>query len=368
MLKQFTVNGSYGKIMVDSGNAYSIPYASVVLNAPLDSSRYLNTSEAVPFFGMVYHGYLVFAGKPTNSAGDINYEILKIIENGATLFMQFSYQNVEILKEDPTLSKYYAISYEIWKETLISKYDGNGNLVSLGLYDQLNNALKDVQTSLINDHAYLDCIRQFTDQERQNITTDATAAYNSDYSIYDAYYQKYASLVELHDRLTAEYDEKLKEAGVYDNSSVITWLTDEEKAAIVALGNGAVLDEIIRYYTEQADEANVQTYTALKDQYNVIINDRTAMLSAYGVSNRDNLATQRDTIKANRDALDLNDYIEIEEDEIDRDISDGSVVYVEYDNGHWFVLNYNNFVVDVVVEGQTLTIQPKDFYDSRATA
>ena len=368
MLKQFTVNGSYGKIMVDSGNAYSIPYASVVLNAPLDSSRYLNTSEAVPFFGMVYHGYLVFAGKPTNSAGDINYEILKIIENGATLFMQFSYQNVEILKEDPTLSKYYAISYEIWKETLISKYDGNGNLVSLGLYDQLNNALKDVQTSLINDHAYLDCIRQFTDQERQNITTDATAAYNSDYSIYDADYQKYASLVELHDRLMAEYDEKLKEAGVYDNSSVITWLTDEEKAAIVALGNGAVLDEIIRYYTEQADEANVQTYTALKDQYNVIINDRTAMLSAYGVSNRDNLVAQRDTIKANRDALDLNDYIEDEENEIDRDISDGSVVYVEYDNGHWFVLNYNNFVVDVVVEGQTLTIQPKDFYDSRATA
>ena len=368
MLKQFTVSESYGKIMIDSGNAYAIPYASVVLNAPLDSSRYLNTSEAVPFFGMVYHGYLVFAGKPTNMAGDIKYETLKIIENGATLFMMLSYQNVEILKEDPTLSKYYAISYEIWKDTLLSKYDENGNLVSLGLYDKINNALKDVQTSLINDHRYLECVRQFTEQERQNILEDATAKYNAEYAIFDADYQKYVSLIQLHERLIAEYALKLEQAGVNDNSADITWLSDEEKAAIVALGNGAVLDEIIRYYTEQTDEANITKYTELKNQYTTIMADRDALLSSYGVTDKTALETQRDAIKVNMDALDLNDFIKVEEDAIDRDIDDGSVVYVEYDNGHWFILNYNNFVVDVEMDDRVITIQPKEFYDSKAGA
>ena len=368
MLKQFTVSESYGKIMIDSGNAYAIPYASVVLNAPLDSSRYLNTSEAVPFFGMVYHGYLVFAGKPTNMAGDIKYETLKIIENGATLFMMLSYQNVEILKEDPTLSKYYAISYEIWKDTLLSKYDENGNLVSLGLYDKINNALKDVQTSLINDHRYLECVRQFTEQERQNILEDATAKYNAEYAIFDADYQKYVSLIQLHERLIAEYALKLEQAGVNDNSADITWLSEEEKAAIVALGNGAVLDEIIRYYTEQADVANIAKYTELKNQYTTIMADRDALLSSYGVTDKTALETQRDAIKVNMDALDLNDFIKVEEDAIDRDIDDGSVVYVEYDNGHWFILNYNNFVVDVEMDDRVITIQPKEFYDSKAGA
>ena len=41
MLGQLTSN--YGKVMLDSGNAYTLPYASVILNAPLDSSRFLSS-------------------------------------------------------------------------------------------------------------------------------------------------------------------------------------------------------------------------------------------------------------------------------------------------------------------------------------
>ena len=96
--------------------------------------------------------------------------------------------------------------------------------------------------------------------------------------------------------------------------------------------------------------------------------DRDALLSSYGVTDKTALETQRDAIKVNMDALDLNDFIKVEEDAIDRDIDDGSVVYVEYDNGHWFILNYNNFVVDIEMDGRVITIQPKEFYDSKAGA
>ena len=138
---------------------------------------------------------------------------------------------------------------------------------------------------------------------------------------------------------------------------------------VIVLGRHyRVLDEIIRYYTEQADEANIAKYTDLKNQYTTIMADRDALLSSYGVTDKTALETQRDAIKVNMDALDLNDFIKVEEDAIDRDIDDGSVVYVEYDNGHWFILNYNNFVVDVEMDSRVITIQPKEFYDSKAGA
>ncbi len=281
----------YGAVMVDSGNAYTIPYASVVLNAPLDSSRYLGASEAIPFFGMTFHGYVVFAGKPTNMAGDMNYELLKIIENGATLYMMLSYDNVEILKEDEELSKYYAIRYEIWKEKLLTTYDEAGNVVSVGLYDKLNNALKDVQQSLINDHLFVTCKRKLTDTESANIEADAKR-------------QQAEKL--------AEYEAKLNDA--------------KEKKA--------VYDRIVEDYPDVAERNQIlENYGIDIDAINADIQNYTELYN-----------TEKNDAK-------LEEYKNILLSGINLDINDGSVVYVEYvnDNGdkHWFLLNYNNYDVEV---------------------
>lgn len=277
----------YGGVMVDSGNAYTIPYASVILNAPLDSSRYLGASEAIPFFGMTFHGYVVIAGKPTNMAGDMTYELLKIIENGATLYMMLSYDNVEILKEDEELSKYYAIRYEIWREKLLTTYDENGNVVSVGLYDKLNNALKDVQESLINDHLFVDCKRKLTDTENANIEADAKR-------------QQAEKL--------AEYETLLKDAkqkkAVYER--IIGQYPDIAEQNQILANYGIDIDVI---------NSNIQTYTEL---------------------------CEREKTEAK-----LEEYKGAVLSGINLNVNDGSVVYVEYDNGHWFLLNYNNFDVEV---------------------
>ena len=131
------------KVMLDGGNAYAIPYADHVLNVALDSSHFTYASESVPMFGLVYHGYLNFAGNATNMAGDIRYEMLKILENGADPYFILVYENSEMLKEDEKLSDYFSISYENWKEDLISTYKS------------LNDALNKVSSSPLKNHEFV---------------------------------------------------------------------------------------------------------------------------------------------------------------------------------------------------------------------
>jgi hypothetical protein len=368
MLGQFITSTNYTDIIVDAGNSYAIKYASVILNAPLDSSRYENASEAIPFFGMVYHGYLVFAGKPTNMAGDIQYEMLKILENGATLYMMLSYDNVELLKEDPYLSRYYAISYEIWKDTLFTKYDEAGNVVSVGMYDKLNGALKGVQTSLINDHRFIDCIRQLTATELENIAVDAQAQYNKQFAQYKAVVDNAVSKLDQYDRIVAAFDAKLAEAGV---DAELEAIYGEDTAAIEALkaqGTVAVLDAIIAAVS--ADEEKLATFTNLKADYQVSVVNR---LVNYGISDRAAIEGERDAFQALIDALDINAYKEMITAQYDenRKITDGTVVYVEYDNGTFFILNYNSFTVEVDLDKDgtaEFVIAPKNFVQGAVTA
>ena len=138
-----TVKEEVGSIMSQSPNAYTWSYVDKMLGVSLQSSRSLYSSASVPFMGVVLHGCVEFAGTPINMAGDIDYEILKAIENGAGLYFILSYDNTEYLKEDYELSKYYSVRYDIWKEELVDRYH------------ELNDVLADLQTSLIVGHEFL---------------------------------------------------------------------------------------------------------------------------------------------------------------------------------------------------------------------
>ena len=132
-----------GSVMVDGGNAYSFRYADHILGVPLDSSMNINTSQSIPFVGMVLHGYTEFAGTPINLEGDYEYSLLKAIENGASLYFLVSKENTSELKAFPEFSKYYAISYDNWKNDIISSYAS------------FNEVMKKVKYSLISEHEYI---------------------------------------------------------------------------------------------------------------------------------------------------------------------------------------------------------------------
>lgn len=137
------LKNSYGSVMSEGGNVYTLRYLEHLLNAPIDSSKYNFESKTVPFWGIVLHGYQQYAGSVINEAGDGDYQLLKSIENGAYLYYLLSYQNTNLMKEDSYLSQYYSLRFDIWFNDVVEKYG------------TLNDALAALQLYTIEDHKFL---------------------------------------------------------------------------------------------------------------------------------------------------------------------------------------------------------------------
>ena len=133
-----------GSLMINGGNAYALPYVDHVLGVSLDSSLNINTSESIPFVGMVLHGSVEFAGSAINLDGDYDYSVLKAIENGANLYFILSKENTSEFKQFEQFSKYYAVGYDIWKEDMIATYNA------------FNDAMKAVKYSYLTEHKTID--------------------------------------------------------------------------------------------------------------------------------------------------------------------------------------------------------------------
>ncbi|MBQ8344007.1 MAG: hypothetical protein IJX51_05615 [Clostridia bacterium] len=141
-IKGANTNTNY-KLLVRKGNSYAYKYVNYIVDSALDSSRRTNQSEAVPFMGMVLHGYIVYTGEALNMDGDADYAFLKSLENGANLYFTLAYDNVEYLKLNWRFAQYYSVDYSLWFEYVVTKYNE---------YDAL---MASKQTSYISEHEFL---------------------------------------------------------------------------------------------------------------------------------------------------------------------------------------------------------------------
>ena len=139
----------YGNVVVQGGNAYTWAYATDILDIPLDNSRYQISSASIPFIGMVLHGYMNYTGGVINTSGDIQYDVLKSLENGAALYFLLSYQNSNEFKSAYMmgLNENYSVNYSTWRDDVV-KY-----------YNQLNGAIGSLQTATITDHGFVKAYR-----------------------------------------------------------------------------------------------------------------------------------------------------------------------------------------------------------------
>ena len=53
-------------MLITGGNAYALPYADQIVNVPMESSHFNIVDETVPFYQMVIHGSIDYAGSPIN--------------------------------------------------------------------------------------------------------------------------------------------------------------------------------------------------------------------------------------------------------------------------------------------------------------
>ena len=134
----------YGySIMTSTGNIYSAKYAEHIIDVATDSSHFRYSSYAIPFTGLVLHGYVKYSASPLNYSGSPDYDMLRAIENGASLYYILCYQNTNFMKDDFLLSEYYGVDYDNWFDSLVESYN------------ILNEAIGDLQKYEITDHKTL---------------------------------------------------------------------------------------------------------------------------------------------------------------------------------------------------------------------
>ena len=130
------------KLLLDGGNSYAIPYAAALVNVPDRSSRFTITNQEVPFYQMVIHGLVSYAGQPVNLAADKQATFLKLLETGGSpYFILTGSQSFEL--KDTAYNEYFSSYYRDWLE------------YAAAVYEQANAVLADVQDQFIVEHRVL---------------------------------------------------------------------------------------------------------------------------------------------------------------------------------------------------------------------
>lgn len=377
---------NYGSVMTDGANAYAWKYVDYILNMPLTSSRYLQSSAAVPFMGTVLHGFIQYAGAPINMEGNTNYALLKAIENGASIYVTLSYRNTDILKEDEYYNKYYSIMYNIWVGEVND--DGvfeEGELIEL--YKKLNEALKDLQTSNIIGHEFVIGTRIPTDDERSSDVDYINDLIASQRKAYETERAKNISSMTLSGFLatTDEASAAASDAGTLINDDVLN-LYEALAAKLEAYNNASddaketALAELEAAYKNYSLGATA-LLKALKPAYNIylayqkVTEDGANYSSTFVADITAKYDLVKDVVKYYKVYDESGDIIErygekdmsLYETQLANKyvIKDKTIVKVTYGKDgiaqKTFFLNYNYFDVEIEYNGEKITIEAYGF-------
>lgn len=329
LLEEMVYQNDY-EVMMDSGNIYAAKYATHILNASIDFSNFTFSSYAVPFVGMVLHGYVNYAGAPLNYSGSPDYDILRAIENGANPYYILCYQNTSHMKDDQALSKYYGVDYENWYDEILTTYA------------TLNSVLAGLQDYEIVDHKTVLVERTSDAKERL-----------SDYNTLKAFL-----LADLRAQLTGEVDKAVNEHGLALKVSVNVELlykqfTEKllkeyasEIKADVANGENAIKAAIVEIALEFANKYPGSSSGDFVLEFTALKNESGVAYESYRDYDKYSFTTYS-TVWDNDEVYDATNYT----------LDNGNVVMVTYRKGNdekHFVLNYNLFEVDVRIDENTV--------------
>lgn len=129
-------------LMINKANVYAVPYASHLVNVPLTANNYNIVGRSVPFYQIVMHGYVNYAGYPLNHAADYDYAVLKLVETGAVPYFSWMYTQGTTVKETE-YDYLFPNHYLDWLD------------MAIDTYQELNAVLRQVQGQRIIDHQML---------------------------------------------------------------------------------------------------------------------------------------------------------------------------------------------------------------------
>lgn len=108
-------------MMIENGNMYAAPYASMITNLNLGSQQYNIIDEDVPFYEIALHGLVSYTGKSLNIAENYDKDLLKTVETGAGLAFTFMKADSFAL-QNTRYTKYFSSQYSEWANTTSDLY------------------------------------------------------------------------------------------------------------------------------------------------------------------------------------------------------------------------------------------------------
>lgn len=124
---------NFNSVMVDTGYAYTFPYATNIYNAPTTSSKFDISDETIPFYQMVLHGYISYSTEPINLSNDPEMQLLKAVETGSSLAFCFMNEENHVFK-DTKYNYIFSGHYNTW----------------LNMLEEFYNRVRDVQNNTSN--------------------------------------------------------------------------------------------------------------------------------------------------------------------------------------------------------------------------
>jgi len=118
-------------LMITGGNMYALRFATDLINMPLAHNSLYIVDEEIPFYQMIIHGRISYAGIPINLSSNFDKEALalRLIEYGASPHYAFTYESANEMKYTG-LNWKYSTNYENWSEDAIEVYHAANDVLS----------------------------------------------------------------------------------------------------------------------------------------------------------------------------------------------------------------------------------------------
>ncbi len=133
VLKQYKEAGM--AVSVSGGNAFTLPYVSLVTNVPISSSGYDVFDKDVPFYQTVLHGYVPYTTEPIAQTANPAITYLAAVENGSELLYYGMHRDTAELF-DTQYNYYYGSTWTLWKDKAIAQQSAYQPLQNK-VYDQV---------------------------------------------------------------------------------------------------------------------------------------------------------------------------------------------------------------------------------------
>lgn len=109
------------KLMFSGTNAYTLPFADFVVDAPSYTRNFEIIDGGVPFYQIVLRGYIPYAGEPGNLTRRSQTYLLKLLETGAVPYYMVSYADSVEVKAS-RFESLYSLNYQDRSDDIVDMY------------------------------------------------------------------------------------------------------------------------------------------------------------------------------------------------------------------------------------------------------